>query len=137
MHKYIKRSMHSRVLHSSNSTLVFTMKEFQYRTPDLSRHISSVFLVEPLSYHSYILYMNQLPFPTHRINFFSINIPKKLICMRNGTSSSKNSLEWVEFSPLPKSFWKTMKYIFFPFVYSLLHDQTKCAKSQVTDLHRV
>lgn len=69
---YLKSSTHSKVLHNSHSTLVFTMKEFQYRTPDLSRHISSVFLIKSLSYHSYILYMHQLPFPTHAgLTFFN------------------------------------------------------------------
>lgn len=104
---YVKSSTHSKVLHNSHSTLVFTMKEFQYLLC-LPRKISVLSQLHIIHAPASISH-------TRRINFFQSTFQRKLICMRNGTSGSKNSSEWVEFPPPPKSFWKIMKYIFFSF----------------------
>lgn len=102
---YVKSSTHSKVLHNSHSTLVFTMKEFQYLLC-LPRKISVLSQLHIIHAPASISH-------TRRINFFQSTFQRKLICMRNGTSGSKNSSVWVEFPPPPKSFWKIMKYIYF------------------------
>lgn len=61
-----------------------------------------------------------------------------LICMRNGTSSSKNSSEWAGF---PKASEKktitSFFFFFFPSMYSVYcMTKRKCVKSQVTDLKK-